>query len=656
MKLPAFLWVLAAVMGLVSCRTGPDAPAVEQTPTPSSTVVVEPVQPTLPPTPTPEQGKHLTICMAQEPTSLYWHGRSTIQDQAVLHGLYENDFTTLSFDYQAQGLVVIPSLAKGDAAFRVVPVDAGDEVVDAAGDVVVLEPGVELINADGELVTFNGATALMQQLVVDFIMQQRYWADGQPVTASDSVYSFHLAAHPDTPIDKYEIERTASYQATGNLTVRWTGLPGFNDESYQTNFYKPLPQHAWRDLSELQLLTAERSRLLPMGDGPYRLVEWLPGESIRLEPNPFYYRGQQDFPPLDSVTFKFIADTNQRISQLLAEECQIITHEVLNHELIPFFVEAAEAQLLQALIRPGRVRWQLSFGINSASAYGDEVGRPDWFEDARVRQAVAMCTNRQQIIDSVLAGYSFIPHSYLHEEHPLIANGAARWPFDRAAANTLLDEVGYQDTNFDGLREDPLSGLNFRVSLITGYDRTERAVAQLVKESLLECGIDVVIESLPDSLRFKEGEDNRLNGRRFDLALTQAPTYHIPACDQFASWQISGPETELNLLTDEPFAGWDGRNHTGWSNPEYDAACASALRAMPDTDDYALFHEQAQIIFAENLPVLPLFFAPQITAALPGVSRIDNNPSQDSELWDLFAIDISVVSDLAAVDKHFPGT
>ena len=70
-------------------------------------------------------------------------------------------------------------MAQGDASFRVVPVDAGDEVVDATGNVVTLEPGSEVINAEGELVSFNGTTLLMQQLVVDFIMKQRYWADGR---------------------------------------------------------------------------------------------------------------------------------------------------------------------------------------------------------------------------------------------------------------------------------------------------------------------------------------------------------------------------------------------------------------------------------------------------------------------------------------------
>ncbi len=626
--------------GLISCRTDPADTVIEITPTIAATVSSDKGDPTATPPVVSEPGKHLTICMSQEPSTLYWHGRETLFDEAVLHGVYENDLTTLSYGYQPQGLETIPSLAQGDAAFRVVPVDAGDKVVDAVGNVVTLEPGIIVVTADGELVTFDGATLLMQQLVVDFALKQRFWSDGNPVTAADSVYSFRLAAHPDTPGDKFKIARTASYQASGNLSVRWAGLPGFKDDSFQTNFQHPLPQHAWEGLSEAELVTAEPSSRLPLGDGPYQIVQWQPGEMIRLEPNPYYYRAQEDLPRLDSVTFQFIPDSNQRISQLLAGQCQIITHDELDKELIPFFLEAQNAQLLKTSIRPGRLRQQISFGVNSWGEYGDGSGRPDWFEDLRVRQAVAMCINRQQIVDTTLSGHSFVPHSFIPAIHPLYAENVRQWSYDQTAANALLDEVGYLDSDLDSVREDPISGADFRVSLITSEDRSERQIAQIIKEQLLECGIDLVIESLPDQLRFAAGEENRINGRRFDLALTIAQAGHIPACEQFASWQISGPDSEQNLLTGELFTGWDGKNHTGWSDPAYDAACASALDAMPGTEAYTLAHEQAQLIFAENLPILPLYYSPRITAAVPEVPYINNDPSQNSELWNLFAVDL----------------
>ncbi len=369
-------------------------------------------------------------------------------------------------------------------------------------------------------------------------------------------------------------------------------------------------------------------------------MAWLPGEMIRLEPNPFYYRLREDLPRLDSVTYRFIPDVNQRIAQLLAGQCQIITHEDLVQELIPFFQEAQDAQLLKASFRPSRLRWQIDFGVNSWNAYGDGSGRPDWFEDPRARQAIAMCINRQQLVDSILSGESFVPSSTLPPNHPLFAANARQWPYDSTAANVLLDELGYMDSDRDRIREDPISGVDFRVSLITSEDRSEREIAALIKRNLLECGIDLVIESLPDQLRFSAGEENRIRGRRFDLALTSSEVGHIPTCEAFVSTQISGPDTGQIDQAGQFFGGWEGNNYSGWSNPDYDAICASALNAMPGTQAYTTNHMLAQVIFAEQLPALPLFFTPRTTAAVPNVLHINNDPSQNSELWNLFAIDL----------------
>lgn len=642
MRLRFLLYFLPILLtcAQLSCRT-PSSNTVADNPPPITATAAAVVgTPTTTPGPVPETGKHLTICMSQEPSTLYWHGHSTLFEEAVLHGLYENDLTTLSYGYQPQGLEKIPSLANGDTATRVVPVDRGETVVDAAGNVVPLEPGVTVTTADGQLATFAGTTLLMEQQVVDFVMKQRYWSDGQPVTASDSVYSFELAAHPDTPGDKYKTDRTASYQATGNLTLRWTSLPGFRDNNFQNNFQHPLPRHAWSGLSPAELLTAESSSRLPMGDGPFMIVEWIPGKSIRLEPNPAYYRSLDGLPRLDSVTFKFIPDTNQRLSQLLAGECQIVTHDALDPDLIPFAVEAQEAQLLKSSIRPGPLGLEVDFGINSWSDYGDGSGRPDWFEDVRVRQGIAMCIDRQQIVNTITVAYSDVSHSYVPPIHPLYAKNVSQWPHDTKAANALLDEAGYLDDNEDGIREDPITGNAFRVSLITGLDQMERRIGQMIQEQLRDCSIDLVIEALPDQLRLAGGEENRLIGRRFDLALTSATAANNPQCDRFATWQIGGPLDETDPQSGAVFSGWDGTNHTGWSNPAFDTACASALENFPGTPEQILSHQQAQVIFSQNLPVLPLFYIPRTTITGQEVPHINNDPAQNSELWNLFAIDL----------------
>ena len=587
----------------------------------------------------PAAPKDLIICQAQEPDNLYAYGTSMLASAAVQHAIYENDFTTLSYGYQAQGIEKMPSLADGDAVVNVVDVAAGDMVVDAAGNVVVVEDGVEVTNVDGDNVVFDGTAVSMEQMVVDFTMKARVWSDGTPVTAADSVYSFNLAADPDTPASKFTVERTVSYEATGDLATRWTAVPGYLDSTYFTNFWGPLPEHAWGGFSAAELLEAEESSRSPMGDGAYVVSEWVAGDSIVLTPNEHYYTGP---PPLNSVTYKFIPDTNQLVAQLLSGSCDIGTQDGMDVSQSPFLIEAESSGLLTPYFQTGTVFEHIDFGINSYGGFGDGVGRPDWFEDVRVRQAMTMCTDRQSMVDNILFGRSEVIHSYIPSVHPLYPDGLTEWPYDVDAANALLDEVGFVDSDDDGIRES--GGTPFAVTLgTTTGNEMRQQLTQIFKENMLDCGIDIELYYLPASEWFADGPDGPLFGRRFDLGEFAWLTGVEPSCGLYTSDAVTGPEDEVNsdhYIDGTTFGGWGNSSDTGWVSEEYDVACNQARGALPGTSDYAEGHAAAQVIFSDQVPVIPLFLRLKVAAARTNVLNFGVDPTQNSELYNINEIDL----------------
>ena len=591
------------------------------------TVVTETTQSTVPAS---ELSPMLVICQPQEPVSLYWFNDRSVAAMAIYHAIYENSFTNLSFAYQAQSLVKMPGLQDGDALLEVVDVGEGATVVAANGNVTTVQAGTLLFNANGEIVTFAGNPVPMQQLVVNFQMQPTVWADGVPVTADDSVYSFELASDPNTPGDKFLVARTASYEATGQLSTRWVGLPGFLDATYFVNFRQPLPRHAWDDLTATELPGADRANRMPLGDGPFQIVEWVAGDHIRLERNPHYYRADEGLPRMDTVMFRFIPDTNQLVAQLLAGQCDIVTSEGIDVGQTPFFLEAAASGMLTPYFRIGTVWEHLDFAINPESRYAST--RPDWFEDVRVRQAIAMCLDREAMIDEILFGRSEVMQSYLPAIHPLFAgDDLPEWPYDVAGANALLDEVGFTDDDEDGLRGSAALGAPFAVTLhTTTANEMRQQVAQQIQANLHDCGIAVQIIYLSPEELFADGPDGPLFGRRFDMAAFGWPVGMTPPCDFYLSAQIPTAEN-----------GWSGQNETGWSHEEFDAACLAALAALPGTAGYEIYHQTAQGIFAEQLPVVPLF--PRLKAAItrPGVCNFRLDPTQTSELYNLFEIGLN---------------
>jgi peptide/nickel transport system substrate-binding protein len=165
--------------------------------------------------------------------------------------------------------------------------------------------------------------------------------------------------------------------------------------------------------------------------------------------------------------------------------------------------------------------------------------------------------------------------------------------------------------------------------LLTSSDGlASQQVARIVKAHLADCGIRVNLETRPSWEFFADGPEGPVFGRRFDMAETAWWFDMTPLCGHYISSEI-------------PDEGrWYGDNSTGYSNPDYDAVCEAALRALPGTLEYEEYHQQAQVIFSEELPAIPLFMWLRIAVAQPDVLNFSLDSTARSELWNIEMLDI----------------
>lgn len=614
--------------------------------TPTPTITPIPTTPTLATfTPTPVPERPLTICMSQEPASLFPINNPSAVARSILSAVYEGPIDTNNYGYQPVILKDLPSLANGDAQVFQQSVYVGDEVIDASDTPVTLAVGVKVRPAgcrnDACAITYDGAGSIkMDQVQVTFrLLPDLTWSDGLPLTAEDSVFAYTVANDPKIAGSRYLLERTKSYEAADEITVQWWGKPGFIDTTYIENFWAPLPKHLWGEIPVADLAASNAAAQSPVGWGPYAIQEWVPGDHITMAKNAYYFRAAQGYPKYTTLTFRFVQDPGTAVSDLIAHKCDILDPSINLDGQLDVLRSMANQKQLQVLFSGSAVMEQLAFGIRPASydnGYTPGTDRPDYFGDPHVRQAVAMCVDRQKVVDTVLNGLTQVPTTFVPTDDPQYNSVVATYAYDVAAANKLLENAGWLDVDKDpstarqafGIKNVP-DGTRFEINYITSAAAQRVQVSSALADSLAQCGIKVDINYLDQTVLYAAGPDGQLFGRTFDLAeFAMGSTGTEPPCDWFSSPEVPNG---ANF--------WVGTNVSGYGNPAFDTVCQQVQKTLSDEPEHAQAYRQAQSIFSEDLPVLPLYWRVKVAAARPDLCHFALDPTASTSLWNIAMFD-----------------
>ena len=576
------------------------------------------------PTPTPLPPSELTICLATEPDSLYPYALTSEVAGDILQLIYSGPFAQTDGTVSAVILKSMPDYTNGGANFTPVSVRAGDQVVNIYGELIVLQSGAQVFpsgcTSPACAIAWDGSTEIqMDQPVVNYnLVDNLTWSDGQPVTAADSVYSYELAADDDTPVGKTYTNLTASYTALDDSTVQWIGKPGLVTPDLENYFWMPLPQHLWDELSAAELLDSDLAARSPVGWGPYQLDEWTAGDHMRLSKNPYYYRAGEGLPQYDYLYLKFISSGD--FGAASDGTCDIVAGDALSLDQVAANAAGladSDYQLRQS--DSGQIEF-LAFGITPVS-YDDTyypygADRPDFFGDVNVRKAIAMCIDRQGILDELTGGLVGVSDSYLSSDNSLLDGLAlSQYPYDPAQGKALLQEVGWQD--YDQNPATPLTmistttrvpyGTNFTITLYTSQSPLRAAIAQKIAANLMDCGIQVTVEQQALSDLYKPGPDGPIFGRDFDLALMSMRIGLEPQCQLFTSAEI--PNADNNWIGTKT----GGSNFLGYESAAYDMACQASRVAGLDQAVYSSETQYTLLGLSNDLPFIPLYHHPEFS-------------------------------------------
>jgi len=550
--------------------------------------------------------KVLNICIAEEPVSLYrYSGQNNRASESIFAALYDGPFTwdAEQGTYTPSILSQYPSLENGLISLNPVAVDPGDLVVDATGEVVVFKPGV-LVRPAGcqesacAVEWESGAFSMDQMSVTYILLPDLQWSDGEALLAEDLELSYTLARQAKLPADAWALERTISFQAKDDQTVRWQGLPGFTTGNLRAFFWMPLPAHLLAGLEAEQVAAAPAAAQNPPGWGAYRLLNWEPGNALHLEKNPYYFAGGDGLPAFDLLNFLIVPDVNQAMQMLSMGECDLLDSSYGLENLTKSALENL-AQTANLHIEFLESFEQLVFGIIPA-AYDDGYSvwagdRPDYFGDLRVRQAIAACLQPAALANAVLS--EKLPAELLPQWQDWTAG---------LAVDALLDQAGWIDADGDPTTPRVAQGINgvfdmtpLSLSLLTSQAELDQQIGTWIVTRLGECGVEIHWQSLPIAELYAPGPEGVLFGRQFDLALLSWHTAGQDPCRMYLSKVVPSADN-----------AWIGTNLAGWADPAFDLACGENQMRLdpPESQD-------AWELLKATLPAIPLLPHPVVWAS-----------------------------------------
>jgi peptide/nickel transport system substrate-binding protein len=511
-------------------------------------------------------------------------------------------FATGTKDQDASRIFYEP-LAAYDPEGNVVPV--------LAAEAPTLQNG--LVARDGLSVTWR-------------LKKNATWHDGKPFTADDVVFNWEYAVDPATAATT-----SGQYRDIARIDK-------LDPHSVKIVFKSPTPFWAAPFCGPTGLIVpkhlfeayrGDRSReaptnLKPVGTGPYRFVDFKPGDMVRAELNPSYHVANRPF--FDQMEMKGGGDAVSAARAVLQ-----------TGEYDYAWNLQVEDEILKRLEASGRGKSDIALGgniehiqCNQADPWKEVDGERaslkaahPFLTDPAVRQALNLLVDRAAVQEQIYGRTGIATANFLNAPQKFQSK-TTRWEFSLERANQVLDQAGWKRGG-DGIRAK--DGKRLKLVYQTSINAPRQKNQAIVKQACAKAGIEVELKSITSSVFFSSDAANPDTYSHFytDIQMyTTTMTQPDPQrfMDQFTSWEVATRENK-----------WQGRNITRWRNEEYDRTWKAAEAEMDPVKRAALFIKMNDLVI-QHVVVIPVVWRPRV-AAISSKLRDVTQSGWDSDFWNL---------------------
>jgi peptide/nickel transport system substrate-binding protein len=449
----------------------------------------------------------------------------------------------------------------------------------------------------------NGSLPADGKSVVWKLKKGVNWHDGQPFTADDVLFNWQYAIDPAAAavtvgsyLDVLRIEKIDSHTVRVVFKEPSPFWPGI----YST--VQMIPKHLFAAYGGTKSRDAP-ANLKPVGTGPYKFVDFKPGDLVRGTINTDYHVANK--PHFDTVELKGGGDAVSAARAVLQTgEYDFAWNLLVEDEVLKRMENGGKGRVVFAASGSTEAIY-LNYADPGTEVDGERSApgtRHPFFQDTALRQAMGLLIDRQGVQDYIYGRAGVATPNFVNNPQRFRGN-SLKFEFNVDKANALLDGAGYKRGS-DGVREK--NGKKLRFLFQTSTNASRQKTQAIVKQACQKAGIELELKTISASVFFSSDVGNPDTYGKFyaDIQMYNVaqgrpdPARHL---QRFVSWEISSKANK-----------WLGVNLLRWKNDEYDKLYREADGELDPVKRAAQCIRMNDIVCRDGY-LIPLLYRPSVS-------------------------------------------
>jgi peptide/nickel transport system substrate-binding protein len=429
------------------------------------------------------------------------------------------------------------------------------------------------------------------------------WSDGKPLTAADAAWTLNLMMHNSAAgtANGSLVADFATVKAPNATTLVITTSQPEANMLYNLGTIPIVPEHVWA--KEVSKLSSVRNQSTPVvGYGPWQLTGYVPNQYATLTANSSFFLGA---PKFHTLIVQYFSNSDAAVAALRSGQLDAIEYNLT----APQFNALKHVKNITAYpqISSTWTAIELNPGARTVSGQHFGNGNPA-LTDPRVRDAIEMALNKQELVSKVWEGLAVPGSGYLTPAYPQFLwspPASGQLSYNPAKANQLLTSAGYT-MGPNGIRIDPHTHQPLVLRLgIHSDEASDAAMAPYIVEWLKAIGIGVDVQSM---------SFNQLNADlpKGDWDMLSDTWSQLPDPTYLLSIQTCG-----DLPTNTSTAG---NTDAFFCNPTYDKLFAQQGTEFSTAQRVQTVDQMQQILYQNAVDVI-LYYPDWLSAVRTSVAK-----------------------------------